>query len=64
LYILIGIVVAFLALSAAVALPSNAGFRNERPRYRRVPGDANSAQNIVGKDAALALDGVYMPIPR
>ena len=64
MYILMGIVVAFFALSAAVALLNNAGFRNERPRYRRVPGDASSTRNSVAEEAALAMDGIYMPIPR
>ena len=64
MYILIGIVVAFFALSAAVASPNNAGFRNERPCSRRVPGDKNCSQNTIGADAALARDGIYLPIPR
>jgi len=40
MYILIGIIVAFFALSAATALPGNGGVRSERPRGRRLPGDA------------------------
>ena len=64
MYILIGIIVGFFALSAAVALSSNVRFRNERPRYRSVPGDKHSTQNIVAEDAALAMDGIYMPILR
>ena len=55
MYILIGIIVAFFALSAAVVLPSNVGFRNERSRQHR---------NIVAEDARLCMDGIYMPIPR
>jgi len=40
MYTLIGVIVAFFALSAAAALQSKGGFHNERPRGRRVPGDA------------------------
>ena len=64
MYILVGIVVGLFALSAAVAVPRNLGFHNQRPRYRRVPGDKNSSQNTVGADVALARDGIYLPIPR
>lgn len=62
--ILIGFIVALLALSAAVALPSDGGSRIERPRGRRVPGDAGSAGNIVAQEAAHVVDGTYMPILR
>jgi hypothetical protein len=64
LCILIVIIVGFFALSGAFALPSNVSFDDERPRYRRVPGDKNSSQNTVVEEAALAMDGIYMPIPR
>lgn len=40
MYVLIGIIIAFFTLVAAATLPANSGFRDRRPRPRRVPGDA------------------------
>jgi hypothetical protein len=54
MYTLIGLIVAFFVLAAAIAAPSNSRFCNERPRGRRVPGDANAPKSIVAEETALA----------
>ena len=59
MYLLIGIIVAFLVLATSVAVPGNSGLRNERPRGRRVPGDAGGAQ-----EAAFAPDELHGWSPR
>ena len=61
MYVLIGIIVVFTGLTAAVGLPSNGGFRNERPRGRPAPRNAGGAQDIIAEETALALDQIYLP---
>lgn len=54
MYILIGSIVAFFASSAAAPLPSHKGFRNARPRGRRVPGDAGIPPTSLADEARYA----------
>lgn len=63
MYILIGIAFAFLALSTATGSLGSSGVHDERPRRRRMAGDATS-RNIAAEEATLAVGRACMPIPR
>jgi hypothetical protein len=64
MYLLIGATVALFGLAAVLATPGDAVTRGTMPRSRRVQPHTRDAHDLVGQEATLARDRIYLLMAR